>query len=150
MQIEIDQSGKIEQTSLDTVIALTNSISYTLLFKKKDKRQLEKYCRKFRLRKIYSVIVFANLISLTIKKSKVKKSILIDTEYIGYNNFIKKIIQNKLGKDCPTIKFGYVGKESKSDDLARKVAKSKIKPNHTTNSEEIFRLSFTNKKSGDI
>ena len=42
MQIEIDQSGKIDQTNLDTVIALTNGTKYTLLFKKRDKRIVEK------------------------------------------------------------------------------------------------------------
>ncbi len=42
MQIEVDQSGKIEQTSYDTVLALTNGVSYTILLKKKDKRALEK------------------------------------------------------------------------------------------------------------
>lgn len=35
--IEIDQSGKIDQTNLDTAIALTNGVKYTLLFKKKIK-----------------------------------------------------------------------------------------------------------------
>lgn len=35
MQIEVDQSGKVDQTSLDTVIALTNGTKYTLLLKKR-------------------------------------------------------------------------------------------------------------------
>lgn len=97
MQIEIDQSGKIEQTSLDTVIALTNGVKYALLFKKKDKRVVEREYKKLRLHKIYMVIIFANLVSIVIK--------------------------NNLGDKCPTIKFGFVGKESKSDELARKVSR---------------------------
>lgn len=68
MQIEIDQSGKIEQTNLNTVIALTNGTKYTLLFKKKDKRIVEKEFKRRKFPKIFRVIVFANLVALVVKK----------------------------------------------------------------------------------
>jgi hypothetical protein len=150
MQIEIDQSGKIDQTNLDTVIALTNGTKYTLLFKKKDKRIVEKEFVRRKFKKIFMVIIFANLVAYVIKNSKAKKSILIDTEYTGHNNFIEKIIQNNLGDKCPTIKFGFVGKESKSDELARKVAKGKIKPDYIITAPEVLNLALDKKKSGNI
>ena len=150
MQIEIDQSGKIDQTNLDTVIALTNGTKYTLLFKKKDKRIVEKEFRKLKLQKIFMVIIFANLVAYVIKNSKAKKSILIDTEYTGHNDFIEKIIQNKFGDKCPKIKFGFVGKESKSDELARKVARGKIKPDYIITASEVLNLALNKKKPGSI
>lgn len=147
MQIEIDQSGKIEQTSYDTVIALTNDIKFTVVFKKKDKRIVERKFKKTKLHRLYIQIVFSTLLSIIIKKSKVKKSVLIDTEYPGYDNFIKKFIENKLGPKCPTIKFGFVGKESKSDVLASKVTHKKIRPNYVVSAEEIIEACLKNKKS---
>lgn len=150
MQIEIDQSGKIDQTSLDTVIALTNGVKYTLLFKKRHKRVAENEFRKHKLKKIFMVIIFANLVAFVIKNSKVKKSVLIDTEYTGHNNFIEKIIQDRLGDKCPKIKFGFVGKESKSDELARKVARGKMKPDYTVTASEVLNLALNKKKPGNI
>ena len=150
MQIEIDQSGKIDQTSLDTVIALTNGTKYTLLFKKRDKRIVEKEFRKRKFQKLFMIIIFANLVAYVIKNSKVKKSILIDTEYVGHNNFIEKIIQDRLGNKCPKIKFGFVGKESKSDELARKVARGKTKPDYVISAFEVLDLALNKKKSGNI
>jgi adenosine/AMP kinase len=151
MQIEVDQSGKIEQTSLDTVIALTNGVKYTLLFKKKDKREVEKYSREIGFKKLYPIIIFANLVAMVIKNSKATKAVLIDTEYHGHNNFIEKIIQSRLKAKCPKLRFGYVGKESNSDTLARKVANKKVMPNLVINSKEVIKISYGNKKkSGNI
>ncbi len=147
MQIEIDQSGKIEQTSYDTVLALTNNIKFTILFKKGDKRSIEKVFRKTKQYKLHIQIVFAVLLSIIIEKSKVKKSVLIDTEYPGYDKFIQKIIENNLKDKCPTIKFGFVGKESKSDILASKVTHKKIKADYIVSKEEVMKLCFKNKKS---
>lgn len=146
----MDQSGKIDQTSLDTVIALTNGIKYTLLFKKRDKRVVEKEFRKRKLQKIFMVIIFANLVAFVIKNSKSKKSVLIDTEYTGHNKFIEKIIQERLGNKCPKIKFGFVGKESKSDELAKKVARKKIKPDYIITASEVLDFALNKKKPGNI
>lgn len=147
MQIEIDQSGKIEQTNLDTVIALTNDIQYTILFKKKEKRVVEKEFRRLNLHKLHSQVTFAILIAVIIKKSKVKKSVLIDTEYMGYNEYIRQFVNDIIGKGCPLIKFGFVGKESKSDILASRVANKKTKPSYSIISSEVIKYIPKNKKS---
>lgn len=47
------------------------------------------------------------------------------------------------------IKFGYVGKESKSDTLARKTASKKRKPDYVARKEEVLKYLET-KKSGSI
>lgn len=147
MQIEIDQSGKIEQTNHVTVIALTNGIQYTIFLSKKDKRYIEKELRKLGIKRLHSQLTFAILIAIVISKSNVKKSVFIDTEYPSYDNYIKDIVLDLLGNKCPLIKFGFVGKESKSDLLARKVVHKKLKPDYTVKPEEVIRYLSKIKKS---
>lgn len=149
MQIEIDQSGKIEQTSFDTILALTNDIKFTIILKKRDKRLIEKEFKKNKQKRLHVQITFATLLLIIIRKSKIKKSVLIDTEYPGYNNFIENFIESKLKNHCPTIKFGFVGKESKSDILASQVAHKKIKPNYIVSANEVLRICLPKKKSGN-
>lgn len=153
-QIEIDQSGKIEQTNLDTVVALTNGIKKTIFIKKSEKRILENYFRKRKLlTKFYPSLVFSVLVAILIDESKVKTSVFIDIEYFGHNNFIKNNVEDILKKlqykNIPTIKFGFVGKESKSDYLASRVARRKIKPDRTIKASDIMLTIFSNKKSGN-
>ena len=49
MRIEVDMSGKIEQTNVDTVVAFRNSEQYSVLFKKKTKAEiLTEYRNKYK------------------------------------------------------------------------------------------------------
>lgn len=147
MQIEIDQSGKIEQTNHVTVIALTNGTKYTILFSRNDKRYIEKISKQTGFKSVHPQTTFAILIAIIVIKSKVNKSILIDTEYPGYNEYIRKIVNLLVGKKCSLIKFGFVGKESKSDLLARKIAHNKEGPSYKVNRSEITKYLTKIKKS---
>lgn len=144
MRVEVDQSGKVEQKSLDTVIALTNGNKYTVLLRKSEKRILEKWFKQTGLRKYYPQIVFSILVAKIIVGSKVSKSVLIDTEYMGHNEFIKMYILKTLLKlkikNSIEIKFGFVGKMSKADYLSGKVRLGKIKPDKIIIASEIKRL----------
>ena len=40
MHIEVDQSGKIEQTEMDTVVAFRNKEQYTVLLRRKTKTEI--------------------------------------------------------------------------------------------------------------
>lgn len=153
-RIEIDQSGKIEQTNFDTIVALTNGVKRTIFIKKSEKRLLENYFRKRKLlTKFYPSLIFSVLVAILINESKVKTSVFIDTEYFGHDIFIKNNIEDILErlkfKNIPTIKFGFVGKESKSDYLASSVAKRKIKPDRIVKANEVISIIFSIKKSGN-
>jgi hypothetical protein len=126
----------------------------TIFIKKSEKRLLEKYFRKrMIITKFYPSLIFSVVVAILINESKVDKSVLIDTEYPGHNKFIKDSIEDILvqlkNKNTPTIKFGFVGKESKSDYLASKVRKGKLKPSQTIKAEDIIKIVFENKKSGN-
>jgi len=46
MKIEIDQSGKIEETNVDTVIALSNGVKFSVRIHRRTKRRLQEEFRK--------------------------------------------------------------------------------------------------------
>lgn len=152
MGFEVGQSGKVEQKRHNTIVAITNSRSYTLILKKSDKRKLKTISKKLGLTKIYIPLTFASLISIGIFEGKIHNSILIDTEYPGYNDLIRRIIREQLTrkgyKNIPQIRFGYVGKTSSSHNLATKVAHKKVKPDRVVALNEILKLILPNKKSG--
>lgn len=74
MQIEVDQSGKIEQSNHDTVLALTNDIEYTVILRKKEKRTIKAYLKKHRFKKFYSPTIFSVLLAIIIFEKKIKKN----------------------------------------------------------------------------
>lgn len=61
MSYQIDQSGKIEQTSKVTVIALSNSKQASIILKAKDKRDLQGIFRQAGKPKVFTIQVFSAL-----------------------------------------------------------------------------------------
>lgn len=151
MKYYIDQSGKIEQTNIDTVLAIVNGKKYSLVLKKNYKRILEKLFKETCRIKLFPYDVFAALIALLVKKAIIKNKIIIDNEYIGHEKFIYGKILYYLNllkiNGCPSIEFGHVGKLSKAHDMARKVGNKKIKPDDCVKIEEILSLILETKKS---
>lgn len=146
MTYQIDQSGKIEQTNIDTILALTNGRQFTVLLKKKDKRILEKTFKKIGKIQSYPFVVFAALLAMLIKLSRVTNAITIDREYTGHENTIRERVLyflHNLGIEYEIIiGFGHVGKLSKAHDVAAKVGSKKLKPNKVVNLNEVLELVF--------
>ena len=122
MQIEIDQSGKVEYTSAKTAVA--DSLGNSILLKAADKRNLQNKYRNFGFPRAYTVGVFSCLCALLIKSSYSNHArYLIDTEYPGKDNEIKgsilifaKRLKVPLRRD--QIWFGHIGKKSKAHEHA--------------------------------
>jgi len=150
MKIEIDQSGKIEQTNLNSIIALSNNIKGGIILNRKIKRQLQNYFRKNKKSRVFSYIVFSACVAILLKELKITQKVIIDLEYLGYNKFIKNHILlylKRLGIKYPiTISFASIGKRSPADDLANKIGKQKIKPIKKINYNEVIHLVFHIKK----
>ncbi len=145
MVYQIDQSGKIEQTNIDTIIALANGTHYTVMISRKDKRALEKVYKELGKQKSYAFIVFAGLIAILLKTPKLKSRVVIDREYTGHENTIHERILyflRKLHTTPITIDFGHIGKSSKAHDIAAKVGSKKLKVNKVVQLEEILGLIF--------
>jgi hypothetical protein len=150
---QLDQSGKIEQSNLNTVLAIVNSKKYSLLLKKNDKRKLETLFKKFFRIKFYPYTIFAILIAILIKKLEINSKIVIDNEYLGHEKFINEKVLFYLDllkiNYAPVIEFSHVGKTSKAHILAKDVGHQKIKPNLYIKLSEVQKLLLTTKKSAE-
>ena len=127
MRIEIDQSGKIENTHKPTVVAYSNKISKSILITSRDKQSIQKYYRTIGQPKIFVYKLFAVLIYVLIEDRLTKiDQIIIDKECLGYEKLIRSFIleiaekkKRKTNKDI--FKFHLIGKKSKAHKLALKV-----------------------------
>lgn len=138
--IEIDQSGKIEDTSKDTVLALSNGTQFSILISRKIKRDLQTIFRKNKQPRNFVLFTFSAGLSILIHHAKPKHKLLIDKEYLGKEFIIKKHILEtyKSEKIKPIINFGLIGKGSNSHKLASLVVKKKSKPNLIVSKLELL------------
>ena len=67
MRIEIDQSGKIENTNKPTVVGFSNKESGIVLITPKDKKAIQKYFRDIGKPKLFIYITFVALVFYLIK-----------------------------------------------------------------------------------
>lgn len=149
MSYQIDQSGKIEQTGIKTVIALSNSTHFTIILRAKDKRELQNIFREAGKPRVFSVQVFSAMTYLLLEKSKVEEGIVwIDKEYPGHEDVIKSYItqliheRKKVRLNPENIRFTLVGKSSNAHLLGYKAFKSG-RVNFKAKKEEILALILT-------
>ena len=144
MKIEIDQSGKIEQTNLNTIIALSNDIKYSIILKKRTKRTLQELFRKRGKPRMFIYQTFAALIAILIKETKPATKVIIDMEYLGHQDILTRQIKDyceKLsGKKAVYFTFGFIGKKSAAHTRAEKVAFKKKKADRVIVLSEIVKI----------
>lgn len=142
MRYEIDQSGKVEETSQNTVIALSNSKNFSVMITAREKRKLQEYFRRNGTPKLFVYITFTTLLIEVIKHAgfKVSVNILIDTEYPGHEKPITKMLHRFIDTDTVCLSWGFVGRGSKSHDLAIKVFKGKLKANENLKAEKVWKM----------
>ena len=92
MRIEIDQSGKIEQTERHTVLCLSNDKNYSIFISRKVKRKIQRFFRENN--QIRNFIIFTHSAGLSILLRRVKPltKVIIDQEYKDKNAVIKNLI----------------------------------------------------------
>jgi hypothetical protein len=153
MRIEIDQSGKIENTNRPTVIAFSNNKNDVLVLLAKDKKEVQKYFRKANKPRLFIYITFVVLI-FTILKKHIKNydQIVIDREYPGYEKLITSNLNRLLKKELnicnASISTTQIGKKSKAHDLAWNEFQLKSHENHKKIcAEKLIKII---KKSGSI
>ena len=146
MRIEIDQSGKIEDTGKNTIIAFSNSKSKSIFISAKDKREIQKFFREIGKPRIFVYKTFAILIFLLIKDDLKKiNEIIVDEEYPGKSPLIKNFLFHEIKKVSPffseqNIAFHCIGKKSGAHFLAYGVAIGKRKVDIEVGVREVLRI----------
>lgn len=117
MRIEIDQSGKLENTNISTVVGFSNGKTKSIIISSREKIRLQKYFRDIGKRKAYIYFSFATMIFLLLKDEYKIDEIIIDTEYPGQGHLIKSHLlqlfssrKNRVSKD--QIYFSQIGHKS--------------------------------------
>ncbi len=146
MAIQIDQSGKIEDTSHSTVLAASNSVKFSIVLSAKEKRRLQQKFRKIGYPRLFIDYVFAALLYILFTEVK-RSQYIVDTEYTGHTKIVENLLKFIL-TDASII-WKQIGKGSPAHDLAYKTFSEKIKPNVTSNAEEIWKL-ITKKAGGRL
>lgn len=147
MKYYIDQSGKIEYTSHDTVVAISNGKKSAILIKAKDKRILQRRFRDIGKKQVFIYRIFSFLVFTLLKKHKFSE-VVIDTEYPGRSDLIKNFIltdfRKKGIKVSPgQISFHQIGKKCEAHWHGYYVFKKKRKPEMTITAKEVLQKLMT-------
>lgn len=145
MNIEIDQSNKIEQTNKNTIIGLSNSKTFTILIKAKEKRKLQEEFRKQGKPRLFVYRTFIAGIVLLLKYACLKNlsKIIIDEEYFGKEKMLKSMFLEMWSRyfdKIPEINFERIGKKSNAHNISYLTMKGKYKPDKTLRFNEIKQL----------
>jgi len=146
MAYQIDQSGKIEQTNRQTIVALANGKKRTVKITSTEKQKLIKTILELdKPKKKYVHKIFAALLFLLLKDEGIKEPIMIDKEYYGHEadikNILLQIFEKHQGK-TPDIKFGLVGKKSPAHDSGIKVFRKEDRPTVIAKAKDILEVLY--------
>jgi hypothetical protein len=133
MHVEVDQSGKIEDTATDTVLAFSNGKSYAICIPAQVKRECLLTLRtvKGSGKRLYWRLFAVGLFLLLKGHSQQLSLVTIDIEYIGHMHKIKQHVLNlfaQAGKpmDPDRLRFGLIhrgGRVPAAHDKAYRVHK---------------------------
>ena len=123
MTIEVDQSGKIENTSVITILAFSNHVNDYVYIKPLCKRSLKRYLKEKQKTRSYVYKTFSVLLYLLIKRNNLKSDIYVDLEYPGNMAIIKSNLfrifkKYKYNQNNISIYFKNIGKKSRAHYLA--------------------------------
>ncbi len=142
MRIYIDQSGKIEDTAKNTVIAYSNGTQKSVFISGKTKRKLQEAFRLCGFSKFFIYYTFAVGIYYLIVDFKTKQSIVVDVEYQKKDRIILQIIEKLLkinNKPTHEIDFFRIGNRPRVHYAAHDVFIGKKKADRVLCFEEIMR-----------
>lgn len=130
----IDQSGRVEETNKITIVALADKKkSFTIALIPKIKKELLTIFRKNGKPKVFPIVIFADIVFMTMLRSKIfPPELIIDMEYPGHENSIKNIVitlSRRFKKKLPEIYFANIGKNDPAHVVAWNTYTKKVRPN---------------------
>lgn len=146
MNIEIDQSGKIESTNFDTIVAYANHEQRSILLPASDKRIIQKIYRDAGKPHLFIYRTFALLIFLLVRdRLHILQEIIIDDEYPGWNFMIKNFLLQQVRTvitdfNKQSICFQCIGKKSPAHHKAYETYVKKSDPDMIARYQDIARF----------
>lgn len=141
--LEIDQSGKIEDTAKPTVLAFSNDTNGTLILSAQEKRLLQEIYRKAGKPRVFILQVFTACLYLLFSKYKLtRRKVIIDREYRDDEGLIKSYINqmaNHFGKTISHMEFAHIGKRSPAHYLGNMAFKNR-KADKTITASDVLGL----------
>ena len=144
--IEVDQSGKIGDTRVPTVLALANCDSYAILIPAIVKRRCLRALREQGKKGTRLYIEWFTVALFLLLRGRIEKvtMVRIDVEYPGYDRAIKEHLLNLFRRggcyvSSDKIAFGLVGKTSPAHHKALSVYRGHEEPDRIISAREILR-----------
>lgn len=137
MIYEVDHSGKVEDTSKDTIICIASSQDhFAIVLRASTKRRIQRLFREIQHSRHFTIYTFSALISLTLSHFPCH-AVLIDNEYDGHCAQIIRIVRSMTMYQKVQIRFGFVGKKSYAHNTAYNIGKKKMVADHIITFEEV-------------
>src|SRR6266545_4282029 len=98
MNVEVDQSGKVEWTQKPTALALANGTRFSIFISATAKREIFNALKRKKAERSETklhILVFATLLFLLLKDRISRlESVTVDVEYVGHSAAIKEHFLN--------------------------------------------------------
>jgi hypothetical protein len=147
MQVEIDQTGKIGKTNEDTVLAFSNGIQSAVLITRAVKQACLRTLRRrgYESNTIYLRLFVAGLYYLLCQHMAAIDLAVIDVEYPGHNDTIRRYLLNLLQRDGldihkERIAFNFVGKDSPAHAVALAPFRRQRQPDKVLTVEQLLAI----------
>ena len=141
MRVEVDQSGKLERTSIHTAVGISNGLSASVFVSSSEKKLIQRHFRQLGKPRLFAVLTFSLLVAraLALLGRKTLEEVIIDREYAGYENFI-----------CEQVRFFCLLRKIKINDIYVKEVGRKSNSHKTALTAYRNRKQATELKAEDI
>lgn len=150
MRIEIDQSGRIEETNRPTVVAFGNGAYRSLFVAARTKRAVFATMVELGYSKVaskpilFSLCVFLLTFDL-VKKHRGNVDFIIDLEYPGWEDLQRRVLRHLFKRagvsiDKERISFSRIGKRSSAHQKAWRVFVKKEKAQRVMSLKELLKI----------
>jgi hypothetical protein len=143
--VEVDQSGRVEYTAEDTVLAFANGMQFSVLITSVTKRVCVRALREAGLggNTLYTQLFATCLFFLLRNYIHELSTVIVDIEFIGKDSQIKEHLYTLLGRVGQTpereqVQFRRVGKKSPAHELAINTLRRRNEPNLIIDVEQIL------------
>lgn len=139
MSYRIDMSGKVEHTSKDTILCLSNGRWDAVRIKAKTKRDIQEMFRLNSQIRNFILFVFCAGLAILLRRNLGISEVLIDKEYFGKESIIKNLLLKMLYSErVPRIEFGLIGKKALAHNRAYAINLGKLSAKKVISVKEIL------------